>query len=146
MDDETTLPPELAALKERLEGVPNLAAAELEEAYVDLLGRKQGKVTKYLKLVAGMPLEEKRVYGALANQLRTQFEDAFRARRLQLKSDALTGRAEDLTMPGRRRWVGAEHPVNRVVDEIVQIFREIGFAVAIEVGCRCGRRRQHQRD
>jgi phenylalanyl-tRNA synthetase alpha chain len=33
-------------------------------------------------------------------------------------------------MPGRRRWVGAEHPVTRVVDEIVGIFRELGFAVA----------------
>jgi phenylalanyl-tRNA synthetase alpha chain len=33
-------------------------------------------------------------------------------------------------MPGRRRWTGAEHPVTRVVDEIVGIFRELGFAVA----------------
>ncbi len=34
-------------------------------------------------------------------------------------------------MPGRRRWVGAEHPVTRVVDEIVEIFRELGFTVAL---------------
>ena len=41
------------------------------------------------------------------------------------------GAGIDLTMPGRRRWVGAEHPVTRVVDEIVGIFRELGFAVAV---------------
>jgi phenylalanyl-tRNA synthetase alpha chain len=34
-------------------------------------------------------------------------------------------------MPARHRWVGAEHPVTRVVDEIVQIFRGIGFTVAV---------------
>jgi phenylalanyl-tRNA synthetase alpha chain len=37
----------------------------------------------------------------------------------------------DLTMPGRHRWVGAEHPVTRVVDDIVGIFRAIGFTVAV---------------
>ena len=40
------------------------------------------------------------------------------------------GTGIDLTMPGRRHWVGAEHPVTKVVDEIVGIFRELGFAVA----------------
>ena len=34
-------------------------------------------------------------------------------------------------MPARRRWVGAEHPVTRVVDEIVGIFRELGFTRAV---------------
>jgi len=129
--DDTPLPPELAALQERLRRVSGLGLAELEKEYVDLLGRKQGKVTKYLKLLAAMPLEQKRVYGAMANRLRVQLEDAFRARRLELKAEALAAPAEDLTLPGRRRWVGAEHPVTRVMDEIVEIFREIGFAVAV---------------
>ena len=34
-------------------------------------------------------------------------------------------------MPGRRRWIGSEHPVTKVVDEIVEIFRGIGFTVAV---------------
>jgi phenylalanyl-tRNA synthetase alpha chain len=34
-------------------------------------------------------------------------------------------------MPGRGRWIGARHPVTEVVDEIVGIFRELGFAVAV---------------
>jgi phenylalanyl-tRNA synthetase alpha chain len=34
-------------------------------------------------------------------------------------------------MPGRARWVGAEHPVTKVMDEIVDIFRGIGFTVAL---------------
>jgi phenylalanyl-tRNA synthetase alpha chain len=34
-------------------------------------------------------------------------------------------------MPGRRRWVGAEHPVTRVVEEICEIFHGLGFNRAI---------------
>jgi phenylalanyl-tRNA synthetase alpha chain len=37
----------------------------------------------------------------------------------------------DLTMPPRRRWTGADHPVTRVIDELLGIFRELGFTVAV---------------
>ena len=33
-------------------------------------------------------------------------------------------------MPGRRRWVGGIHPTRRVIQDIVEIFRGLGFAVA----------------
>src|SRR4029079_18744980 len=60
------------------------------------------------------------------------FEEAFAARRAAL--DAERRRREsagvDLNMPRRRRWTGADHPVTRGVEEIVDIFRELGFAVA----------------
>jgi phenylalanyl-tRNA synthetase alpha chain len=37
------------------------------------------------------------------------------------------GIALDLTLPGRRVWRGALHPVTQVIDEICEIFRELGF-------------------
>jgi phenylalanyl-tRNA synthetase alpha chain len=66
------------------------------------------------------------------NQLKGRFEAAFAARAEALEAERRRREAAglDLTMPGRRRWMGAEHPVTRVVDEIVGIFRELGFAVA----------------
>ncbi|HJS47305.1 MAG TPA: phenylalanine--tRNA ligase subunit alpha, partial [Gemmatimonadales bacterium] len=39
-------------------------------------------------------------------------------------------RGVDLTMPGRRRWTGARHPVTRVLDEVTTIFRGLGFVRA----------------
>jgi phenylalanyl-tRNA synthetase alpha chain len=36
----------------------------------------------------------------------------------------------DLTMPSRRQFTGAKHPVTLVIEEIVAIFRELGFTVA----------------
>ena len=40
-------------------------------------------------------------------------------------------RSIDLTMPARRRWIGAVHPVSAVIDEIAEIFRGLGFAIAL---------------
>jgi phenylalanyl-tRNA synthetase alpha chain len=34
-------------------------------------------------------------------------------------------------MPARARWRGGKHPVTLVIDEIVGIFRELGFTVAL---------------
>ncbi|MBA2459775.1 MAG: phenylalanine--tRNA ligase subunit alpha [Gemmatimonadales bacterium] len=125
--------PDLDGLLPRLEAIPTLAAEALEAEEIAVLGRKAGALTAALKRVATLPIEERKRYGAAVNQLKARFDAAFGARRAAL--DTERERREragiDLTMPGRHRWVGAEHPVTRVVDDIVEIFRGIGFTVAV---------------
>jgi phenylalanyl-tRNA synthetase alpha chain len=125
--------PELDALLPRLQAIPNLGVDALASELIAVLGRKNGVLTEALKSVASLPLEERKAYGAAVNRLKGSFESAFAARRDAL--DAERHRSEagsvDLTMPGRGRWIGAEHPVTKVVDEIVEIFRAIGFTVAV---------------
>jgi phenylalanyl-tRNA synthetase alpha chain len=124
---------DLDALLPRLERVPTLGAEALEAEAVALLGRKSGVLTAELKRLASLPIEERKRFGAAVNQLKTRFETAFAERREVLEAERRRHEAAglDLTMPGRARWVGAAHPVTRVVDEIVEIFRGIGFAVAV---------------
>ena len=124
--------PELDALLPQLEAVPALDAAALEAGQVAVLGRKSGLLTAALKSLSSLPVEERKRFGAAVNQLKGQFEAAFAARAEALEAERRRREAAglDLTMPGRRRWMGAEHPVTRVVDEIIGIFRELGFAVA----------------
>ena len=125
--------PELDALLPRLEAVPTLGPAELEAEEIAILGRKSGALTAALRRVATLPVEERKRFGAAVNRLKTQLEAAFAARRQALDAER-TQRDQagiDLTMPGRARWIGAEHPVTKVVDEIVDIFRGIGFTVAV---------------
>jgi phenylalanyl-tRNA synthetase alpha chain len=124
---------DLDAFLPRLEAIPLLDAVALEAEEIALLGRKSGALTGALKAVATLPVEERKRYGAAVNQLKGRFEAAFAARRTALDEGRKSREqsALDPSMPARRRWVGAEHPVTRVVDEIVEIFRAIGFAVAV---------------
>ncbi|HEV8178453.1 MAG TPA: phenylalanine--tRNA ligase subunit alpha [Gemmatimonadales bacterium] len=125
--------PELDAMLPRLEAVPRLSVDQLASELIAVLGRKNGALTEALKSVPSLPLEQRKGYGAAVNQLKASFEAAFAARREVLTSEQ-RGRESarlDLTMPGRRRWVGGEHPVTLVVDEIVEIFRGLGFTVAV---------------
>jgi phenylalanyl-tRNA synthetase alpha chain len=110
--------PDLDALLPRLEAVPALGPTELEAEEIAILGRKSGSLTAALRRVAALPVEDRKQFGAAVNRLKLRFQEREQA-------------GIDLTMPGRHRWVGAEHPVTRVVDEIVGIFRDIGFTVAL---------------
>lgn len=125
--------PELDQLRPRLEAVPALDAAALAAEEIAVLGRKQGLLTAALRSVASRPAEDRRPFGAAVNRLKEAFEAAFAARQAELaagRHDA-AGAGLDLTMPGRRRWAGGLHPVTQVVDEILAIFRGLGFTVAI---------------
>jgi phenylalanyl-tRNA synthetase alpha chain len=129
---EPTGYPDLDALLPRLDAVPTLAADVLDAERTAMLGRKSGVLTAALRTLASRPVEERKRYGAALNRLKERFEAAFEARAEELEAERRRreGTGIDLTMPGRRHWVGAEHPVTKVVDEIVGIFRELGFAVA----------------
>ncbi|HUR96344.1 MAG TPA: phenylalanine--tRNA ligase subunit alpha [Gemmatimonadales bacterium] len=123
---------DLDALLPRLDAIPALAADAMEAEHTAILGRKSGSLTSALKSLVALPVEERKRFGAAVNQLKVRFEQAFaeRARELEAERQRREAAGLDLSMPGRRRWVGAEHPVTTVVGEIVGIFRELGFAVA----------------
>jgi phenylalanyl-tRNA synthetase alpha chain len=120
-------------LRQRLAAIATLDAPALEAEEIAVLGRKQGALTHQLKEVAALPLEEKRVRGAALNALKVEFEAAFAARRAALAAATAAAAAHetDRSMPGRRTWPGSLHPVTVVIDDIVAIFRELGFAVAL---------------
>ena len=113
--------------------VPALDADALEAEHIAVLGRKSGALTAALKALATLPVEERKRYGAARQPAQGAVRGGVRRARARRSTPSGARREAagvDLTMPGRRRWVGAEHPVTRVVDEIVEIFRELGFAVA----------------
>jgi phenylalanyl-tRNA synthetase alpha chain len=124
---------DLEPIARELSRIPALNDADLEALHIALLGRKQGRLTGVLKRLATLTPPEKARLGAAANALKQDLEAAFALRREQLKAEA-AGRERaglDLTMPGRTRWLGAEHPVTRVTEEIVEIFRGLGFSRVI---------------
>ncbi len=123
---------DLAQLRERIERIPTLDAVALAAEQIALLGRKSGAITELLKRLPSLPAEERKAFGASVNQLKVSATTLLEARKEELDAARRAGaEAVDLTMPARRRWVGAEHPVTRVTDEILGIFRELGFVVVV---------------
>jgi phenylalanyl-tRNA synthetase alpha chain len=104
---------------------------ELAEARTTLLGRKSGRLTELMKALPALTPEERREAGAAVNRAKEAIETALSAREAELRDRSAAGPSLDLTMPARRTWRGAVHPVTVVIDEIRDIFRELGFTVAV---------------
>ena len=104
---------------------------ELEALRVRLLGRKEGRLTAILRQLAQLPNDEKPRIGAAANRTKDVVSELLEARAAELERAAGGGAGGiDLTLPGRGGWRGARHPVTLVIDEIVRVFRSLGFTVA----------------
>jgi len=104
----------------------------LEELRVAYLGRK-GVVTERLKAVGGLPAGERAAAGKEANELRGQVEQALNQRMGELRRAELEIAMAvplDLTAPGILPAVGHRHPVSEMLDELVDVFWQMGYRVA----------------
>ena len=107
-------------------------SSELARRRIAVLGRKQGVLTFALRALPTFTSDERKKFGGEANRLKEAFEAAFAEREAALTAlSAPSALTFDLSMPGRGRWIGALHPVTLVMDELIGIFRELGFAVAV---------------
>jgi phenylalanyl-tRNA synthetase alpha chain len=121
----------LAALRERLQEIPQADARGLQDLKTEILGRKAGALGEILKALPALDAELRKEVGARANALKREFEAALQAREHELARGQGGGPEQDLTMPARARWRGGLHLVTQVVDEICDIFRELGFTRAV---------------
>ncbi|MCK4334740.1 phenylalanine--tRNA ligase subunit alpha [candidate division WOR-3 bacterium] len=118
----------LALLKKQV--LAEIAAAktpaELERLRVRYMGRKAGELTLVLRSLKGLSEEERRSVGQAANALKDELIEVLQKRRTQLETGS-ANEAIDLTLPGRKRFVGYRHPITLVTDRIVEIFAGMGF-------------------
>jgi len=107
--------------------------AEIEQLRVDVLGRK-GQVTLLLRGLKDLPAEERPRTGERLNQLRRRLEEELEARLAVVKQTsrerALQDEKVDVTLPGTRWERGRIHPLTLVIDEIIDVFRGMGFEIA----------------
>lgn len=105
----------------------------VEAARVALLG-KQGSVSALLKTLGGMSPDERQVEGPRINGLREAVQGAIAARKGALEAAALEAKLAservDLSLPAPEAPRGSVHPVAQVMDELAEIFADLGFAVA----------------
>jgi phenylalanyl-tRNA synthetase alpha chain len=103
------------------------SAEEVERLRVELLGRK-GRLTGILRGLGQLPGDQRPRVGAEANRVKELLATRLDGRAAELRPRSAGGERVDLTLPGRARWRGATHPITQVVDEVCEIFRDLGFA------------------
>jgi phenylalanyl-tRNA synthetase alpha chain len=126
---------DLAQLETDLTGQAAAAAdlAALDALRVSALG-KQGSISGLLKTLGSMTPDERKAKGPEINGLRDRVAAAIAARKEALEAEALdvqlASERLDLTLPAPPRRRGTVHPTMQVMDEMIMIFAELGFAVA----------------
>lgn len=102
---------------------------ELEEIQIQFLGRN-GSLTQAIKEIAKLPIEKRPEIGALANEVKKTIEEALKEQKkkiAQIKKEA-TRKKIDYTNPSILPPLGHLHLVTQAIEEIVDIFKRIGFA------------------
>ncbi len=118
-------------LTSRISAAEDLAA--LEALRVASLG-KSGSVTALLKSLGVMDAEARSIEGPKIHALREAVTAAIATRKAALEAADLDRRLAtervDLSLPSREAPRGSIHPVSQVMDELAEIFADLGFAVA----------------
>lgn len=108
------------------------APKDLEDFRVRFMGKK-GSVTGLLRGMGSLPAEERPKMGQLVNQLRQELEEALDTRSAALQAELQRRKLEseklDVTMPGKKSRSGGLHPLNVVLEDIIDIFQSMGFDV-----------------
>jgi len=121
----------------RAEALAAVAAAtsleQLEAARVAALGKK-GSISGLMKSLGAMSPDERKTAGAMFNVARDEVAAALDSARAALEAKALDERLAreriDVTLPPRPETQGRVHPISQTIEEITQIFAQMGFAIA----------------
>jgi len=110
-----------------------LTSGEQREQFrLQWLGRKQGR----LKLISdawlkAAPVDAKKAIGQRFNTLKARIEERLERAESGPSAAVLEAEAIDISLPGTRRPLGAEHPLIRTWNEIVAIFQRMGYSVGV---------------
>ncbi len=101
-------------------------AKELEAWRVRYLGRK-GEVSKIMKMLPNLPVDERREVGRKANELKEILEKKFEEKRREIGKPKFE--PIDITLPGRPPLLGRLHPTTKILREICEVFVSMGFEI-----------------
>jgi phenylalanyl-tRNA synthetase alpha chain len=134
----------MATLKDRVEGLRKAFEAgalkvgdakSLEELRNTYLSRKRGHVTLLFEELKSVPSEDKREAGRLVNELKALVQGRLVAveghinETSKASAKATVIPALDLTLPGRKKYVGTPHPLVLFEQEIEDVFLGMGFTI-----------------
>lgn len=106
--------------------------SEIETLRVKYLGKK-GELTAILKQMGSLSPEERPIMGQLVNEAKSAVENLIGEKQAELKAlaqqEKLKEETIDITLPAKTKSVGKLHPLNTVLDDMIDIFTSMGFDV-----------------
>ncbi len=127
LPDSTSVAEQLAVFEREL------AAARTPRDAQDVrdrfLGRKNSVVASWMQLIATAPVDQKKLIGRFANELKQAVETRWNAFQERAAAEARPAGAVDVTLPGRTPRLGHRHPLTVVRDRMESIFTRMGFAI-----------------
>ena len=104
----------------------------LEEAYNKYLSKK-GEISQLMSQMGKLPKEEKASFGKAVNDARNAATAAYQAKRAEIEKKKLAERLEkeaiDITLPAKNKNIGHINPYYAVIDEVTDIFLDMGYQV-----------------
>ena len=104
----------------------------LNELKVKVLGKK-GELTEILRGMGSLSPEERPVIGSLVNKVRDEIEELISLKETELKKKELQEKLEsekiDVTLPATKVKRGSKHPLNRIIEEVEDLFVSMGYDV-----------------
>lgn len=121
---------ELSDIGEKLKSISTCdSPATLDALRKELLGRS-GRIPEIQKGIKDLPSEDRREMGRVINDLRSRAEHQFKTRLNALKTSMGEDVSElDYTLPGAMPKVGRLHILTRTLDDMLGVFRDLGFHV-----------------
>ncbi len=105
-------------------------AGDLEKLRIKYLGRK-GELTAVLRSLKNLPVSQRKKIGSEANRLRNELEERIKERENELQVTGYRSRVKkiDITAPGAKLPQGHLHPLTRILREVEEIFKTMGFEI-----------------
>lgn len=105
---------------------------QIDEIRVKYLGKK-GELTALLKQMGSLSPEERPIVGQLVNKAKTELEEAIteaaKGFKLKAADERLKNETLDITLPSKPAVTGKLHPLNIVLNDMIDIFQSMGFDV-----------------
>jgi phenylalanyl-tRNA synthetase alpha chain len=103
---------------------------DLDQLRIKYLSRK-GLIAELFEALKNVSSSDKPALGKAVNELRTSTQSIHDGKKSILeKSQVTKEEIIDLTLPGKRGWIGSVHPITQTLNEIKSIFKGMGFEVA----------------
>ncbi|MCX6229425.1 MAG: phenylalanine--tRNA ligase subunit alpha [Bacteroidia bacterium] len=116
-------------LQQEIDKVIASSAAEIEELRIKYLSKK-GEIAKLFEEFRNVSPEQKKEVGQAVNTLKEFALEKFNLLRDGLQDNEQSVSGLDLTLPGESMKLGTRHPISIIKNEILDIFKKLGFVVS----------------